>query len=356
MPYNSFTLCCRSSIADPVNKTPAIIPRIEPSEHRPAWKLQLANAVKSADELLGLLKIDPAQMKSPTIASHFPLRVPRGFIKRMNPGDASDPLLLQVLPLELETREQPGYSLDPLEEQNCMASPGLLQKYRGRALLTVTGACGIHCRYCFRRHFPYADANPVAGQLDQSITWLQQQPDIKEVILSGGDPLSLDDRLLDALATRLDSLPQLRTLRIHTRMPVVLPERIDDALLEWIGDLRTRVVMVIHSNHPNEINSAVVDAMQRLRQVGVTLLNQSVLLRGINDSAASLIDLSETLFTAGVLPYYLHQMDKVQGAAHFEVEDSKALRLHAEIHAALPGYLVPRLVREQPGAPGKTAL
>ena len=339
-----------------MNKTPAIIPRIEPPEHRPAWQLQLTNAVKSVDELLGLLNIDPALTKSPTIASHFPLRVPRGFIERMKPGDANDPLLLQVLPLELETREQPGYSLDPLEEQNCIASPGLLQKYRGRALLTVTGACGVHCRYCFRRHFPYADANPVAGQLEQSIAWLQQQPGIAEVILSGGDPLSLDDRPLGSLAMRLDTLPQLRTLRIHTRMPVVLPERINDALLEWIGRLQARVVMVIHSNHPNEINNAVADAMQRVKQAGVILLNQSVLLRGVNDSADTLIELSETLFTAGVLPYYLHQMDKVQGAAHFEVGDSRARRLHAEIHAALPGYLVPRLVREQPGAPGKTAL
>ena len=316
----------------------------------------LAEAVKSTDELLRLLEIDPASMNILPLASNFPLRVPRGFVRRMTRGDINDPLLRQVLPLADEMQASSNYLPDPLAEQQAMQVPGLLQKYRGRALLTTTGACAVHCRYCFRRHFPYNEANPASGNWESTIHWLQQNPDVREIILSGGDPLSLPDSRLHMLSSRLDELPWLHTLRIHTRLPIVLPERIDGGFLSWVEAQKLQVVMVVHSNHPNEIDATVSEAMHRLKQAGVTLLNQSVLLRGINDSAATLTRLSEALFSAGVLPYYLHQLDRVQGTAHFEVNDATAKTIMEEVCAALPGYLVPRLVRELPGESGKTAI
>lgn len=334
----------------------AMIPRIPDPEHRPAWQLELARAVRSADELLRLLDIDPAVCRVRPLVDDFPLRVPRGFVARMARGDRNDPLLRQVLPVDAETRQVAGFATDPLQEHAAMPVPGLLHKYRGRALLTVTGACAVHCRYCFRRHFPYSDASPTGTRLAEAADYLAQHPDIHEIILSGGDPLSLTDQRLAVLGEQLSALPQLRILRLHTRMPIVLPERVDAGLLAWIGGLRFRVVVVVHCNHPNEIDAGVTAAMQRLAQAGVTLLNQSVLLRGINDDAATLIRLSEALFAAGILPYYLHRLDRVQGAAHFEVDTARACALHREVHAALPGYLVPRLVAEIPGTAGKTVL
>ena len=331
-----------------------MIPRIQDPEHRPLWQLQLARAVRSTDELLRLLEIDPARLRIQPLASDFPLRVPRGFVDRMAKGDIHDPLLRQVLPVNEETLQVEGFIPDPLQELAAMPSPGLLHKYRGRALLTVTGACAVHCRYCFRRHFPYQDANPASEHWEQSIDYLARHPDIHEIILSGGDPLSLADHRLQVLTDRLSGLPQLRTLRIHSRLPVVVPERIDTGLLAWISQQRLKVVMVVHCNHPNEIDSSVHTAMQLLARAGVTLLNQSVLLRGINDDANTLIRLSETLFAAGILPYYLHRLDRVQGTAHFEVDAERACALISAVHAALPGYLVPRLVEEIPGNPGKT--
>jgi EF-P beta-lysylation protein EpmB len=333
-----------------------MIPRIPHPEHRPEWQSLLAQAVKSPDELLRLLDIDPARLKIQPLANDFPLRVPHGFVGRMVRGDINDPLLRQVLPVSEETQQVEGYCHDPLAELAAMPSPGLLHKYRGRALLTVTGACAVHCRYCFRRHFPYSDANPAMEHLEQSIRYLEQHPDIGEIILSGGDPLSLTDNRLQALGERLSALPQLHTLRIHTRLPVVLPERVDAGLLDWIGAQRMKVVIVLHCNHANEIDKDVRAAMQRLTRAGATLLNQSVLLRGVNDSVETLVQLSETLFAAGILPYYLHMLDRVQGAAHFEVGISRAGELIEQVRASLPGYLVPRLVQENAGALSKTPL
>ncbi|MGB5305197.1 MAG: EF-P beta-lysylation protein EpmB [Gammaproteobacteria bacterium] len=333
-----------------------MIPRIPDPEHTPAWQQALAGAVKSADELLGLLDIDPAHPGVRPLLNDFPVRVPHSFIRRMVKGDIHDPLLRQVLTVADEAQLTAGYNHDPLEEQQAMATPGLLHKYHGRALLTATGACAVHCRYCFRRHFPYGQANPASDDWSAALDYLSRHTDIAEIILSGGDPLSLTDRRLGSLASRLAAIPHLQTLRIHTRIPVVLPERINPELLEWLGVQRLQVVMVIHSNHPNEIDAEVHQAMRSLKRAGVTLLNQSVLLRGVNDDAATLVALSQALMAAGVLPYYLHQMDKVQGAAHFEVADSTARQLMERVHAALPGYLVPRLVRELPGHSGKLAL
>ncbi len=337
-------------------KTPVIIPRIHEAEHTPVWQSELARAVRSTEELLQLLALDPESVKTGPRTDGFPLRVPRGFVRRMQAGNAQDPLLLQVLPVPAETATTAGYQLDPLQETTTMPVPGLLHKYRGRALLTVTGACAIHCRYCFRRHFPYTDANPTGEQWMNAVRYLGAHTDIHELILSGGDPLSLTDGRLAQLSGQLDTISHLHTLRIHTRTPVVLPERIDSGLLDWIARRSQRVVMVIHCNHPNEIDDSVITAMQQLAQAGVTLLNQSVLLKAVNDDTGTLVRLSERLFAAGVLPYYLHQLDRVQGAAHFEVDDLRARKLHAGMRERLPGYLVPRLVREEPGAPGKTLL
>lgn len=333
-----------------------MIPLKSVTNQTPGWQTMLSRAVKSVDELLDLLKIEPASMKIQTRDSEFPLRVPHSFVNRMTPGDVLDPLLLQVLPVNAELLPADGYVQDPLDEQQDMALPGVLKKYHGRALMTVTGACAVHCRYCFRRHFPYTNANPVMAQLENTLLWLEQQHDIKEVILSGGDPLSLTDEKLAVLCERLANTGHIQTLRIHTRLPIVLPERVDHALLSWIAQLNLHVVMVVHCNHPNEIDKHVVAAMQALKKAGVTLFNQSVMLRDINDNAETLVRLSEKLFSAGVLPYYLHQLDRVQGAAHFEVSDRRAKRIIKEVHASLPGYLVPKLVRELPGQPGKMLL
>lgn len=333
-----------------------MIPRIQSPEQRPRWQKLLAQAVNSTDELLRILQIDPAQLKTPPLDNKFPLRVPRGFVQRMRKGDCRDPLLLQVLPVQEEAQTVAGFVPDPLDELDSMPIPGLLHKYQGRALLTTTGACAIHCRYCFRRHFPYTDANPLADQWQQSIDYIAQHSDITELILSGGDPLTLTDARLHSLTDRLVNIQHLHTLRIHTRLPVVLPERVDTGLLSWLASQQLKVVLVIHCNHPNEIDAAVCEAMTRLRRAGVTLLNQSVLLRGINDNGATLIRLSEQLFAAGVLPYYLHQLDKVEGAAHFEVDNTSARQLVAEMATSLPGYLLPRLVQEVPGSAGKTPL
>jgi len=332
-----------------------MIPRIQSPEQRPSWQNLLAQAINSTDELLRILEIDPSRLKTRLLDNKFPLRVPLGFVQRMRKGDCRDPLLLQVLPVKEEAQTAAGFVPDPLEELDSMPVPGLLHKYQGRALLTATGACAIHCRYCFRRHFPYADANPLADQWQQSINYIAQHSDVNELILSGGDPLTLTDARLHSLTRQLAGIHHLRTLRIHSRLPVVLPERIDAGLLSWLEAQHLQVVMVIHCNHPNEIDADVSAAMTRLRQAGVTLLNQSVLLRGINDNAATLIRLSEQLFAASVLPYYLHQLDKVEGAAHFEVDATLARQLLAEVAASLPGYLVPRLVYEIAGMPGKTA-
>jgi len=330
-----------------------MIPANIPLE-QPNWRAELARAVDDPAELIRMLDLDAGLLPQARAAARgFPLRVPRGFVARMTRGDAADPLLRQVLPLGAELEQHAGFSTDPTSDLAAELTPGLLTKYQGRALLVATGACAVHCRYCFRRHFPYADSNPRADGWRAALAAIVADPTIDEVILSGGDPLSLSDARLGELAAALAALPQLKRLRIHTRHPVVLPERVDDALLGWLAPLRLQKVVVLHANHAQELDASVADACARLRDAGATLLNQSVLLRGVNDSVDALAALSERLFALGVLPYYLHQLDRVQGAAHFEVDDRAALALHAALVARLPGYLVPRLVREVAGAPAK---
>lgn len=338
-----------------MNKTAPIIPCSSDAEHAPAWRRALASAVTDPQELLQLLEL-PHEPGAYQAAARFGLRVPRGFVARMRRGDRRDPLLLQVLPVMEETEESAGFCTDPLGEAAAMAVPGLLHKYAGRVLLTLTGACGVHCRYCFRRHYPYAEANPAGRHWEQARAYIATHPDVREVILSGGDPLSLGDARLAALVDDLAGIPHVERLRVHSRLPVVVPARITADLLDWLGGSRLRPVLVVHANHPHEIDAEVSAALRRVAAGGIPLLNQSVLLRGVNDDVDTLCALSETLFCAGALPYYLHQLDRVQGAAHFAVAGDRAQALMAGLRARLPGYLVPRLVREDAGAASKTAL
>ena len=305
-------------------------------------------------ELLALLELGPQWLAAARAAARlFPLRVPRGYVARMAKNDPMDPLLRQVLPLAEENQCHAGYSWDPVGDLPAAVAPGVLHKYAGRVLLTATGACAVHCRYCFRRHFPYGEANAAADHWQGALAHIAADASIGEVILSGGDPLVLSDRKLSEFAQGLARIAHVRRLRIHTRLPIVLPERVNSELLDWLADPRFQAVVVVHANHAHEIDSDVRAACAHLKGAGITLLNQSVLLRGVNDSVPTLAALSETLFDAGVLPYYLHLLDRVQGAAHFDVGISEALMLMHELNARLPGYLVPRLVREVAGAPGK---
>jgi EF-P beta-lysylation protein EpmB len=330
-----------------------MITRSDDVKHTPKWQTELAHAISDPAELLQRLGLERAWLPGALRAARlFPLRVPLGFVERMKLGDPDDPLLKQVLPLAAECQEKPGFTADPVNDLGAMPMPGLLHKYHGRTLLIATGACAVHCRYCFRRHFPYGDAH-VFAESWRALDYIAADSSIQEVILSGGDPLSLNDRRLRELVARIEAISHVKRLRIHTRQPVVLPERVDDALLDWLQACQLKKIIVIHANHANEIDASVADAFKRLSGASATLLNQSVLLRGVNDSVDALCALSEALFAAGVLPYYLHLLDKVQGAAHFEVPAQRAKRLTKELNSRLPGYLVPRLVLERVGEPGK---
>jgi len=324
---------------------------------QPRWQQSWRDAVRDPRELLALLELPGlAASLSDVAAAQFPLRVPRGFVARMRRGDPHDPLLRQVLPVLDEDRIVAGFGLDAVGDAAARGATGVIHKYSGRALLVATGSCAVHCRYCFRRHFPYAQETAAAARWAEALDYLRADGSLEEVLLSGGDPLSLSTAKLAEFTAALAAIPHVRTLRLHTRLPIVLPERVDAALLGWLRGLPQRVVVVVHANHANEIDAGVADALEALRGTGATVLNQSVLLRGVNDSPEALVALSRRLFEAGVLPYYLHQLDRVAGVAHFEVDDDRALALHGAMTASLPGYLVPRLVREIPGEPSKTPL
>jgi EF-P beta-lysylation protein EpmB len=330
----------------------------KPSAKRPVrWQEVWRDAVTDPLELLCLLGLrDRASELLPKSDTGFSMRVPRGFIARMRHGDPADPLLLQVLPQAAELREVPGFTGDPVGDLTARAGRGVLHKYAGRALLIATASCAVNCRYCFRRHYPYAEEIAASGRWSEAIEHLRADRSISEVILSGGDPLSLSTAKLADLTGALADIPHLRRLRIHTRLPVVLPERVDADLARWIAGLPWPTAVVLHANHPSELDADVAAACGRLRASGAILLNQSVLLRGVNDRADTLAALSERLFDCGVTPYYLHQLDRAAGTAHFEVDDENARALIEDLRECLPGYLVPRLVREIPGELGKTPL
>ncbi|MEQ8494861.1 MAG: EF-P beta-lysylation protein EpmB [Gammaproteobacteria bacterium] len=331
-----------------------MITRSPVGEERPAWREALARAWRDPRALLAMLDLEPAALGlDGDAARRFPFRVTREWAARMRPGDPHDPLLRQVLPVVDENRVVPGFGADPVGEQHLGDGSTLLRKYAGRGLLVMTGACAINCRYCFRREYPYGDhvgARALAAGLDA----IEADPGIDEVILSGGDPLVLDDAVLAPLLERIATQRHVRRLRVHSRLPVVLPARMTPRLLELFASQPQQVVLVVHVNHAQEIDDATAAALARCRAAGVTLLNQAVLLAGVNDDVEVLAALSHTLFEAGVLPYYLHLLDRVAGSAHFEVPEARVAALAAGLRAALPGYLVPRFVREVAGAPAKT--
>jgi EF-P beta-lysylation protein EpmB len=321
------------------------------------WQRLAAEAITDPAELCGLLGLDHALVPFAKVAAEkFGLRVPRGFVARMKRGDPQDPLLLQVLPIAAELQPAPGFTNDPVGDLASRAALGLLHKYRGRALLIGTGACAVHCRYCFRRHFPYSEETASADGWQAALDYVRADTSIDEVILSGGDPLNLSDRRLAELSNALEGIPHITRLRIHSRTAVVLPERIDAHFCRWLSSVRLQKIVVLHINHPNEINSDVQSACARLKACGTTLLNQSVLLMHVNDSVSVLSHLSESLFAVGVMPYYLNLLDLVAGAAHFEVSEARGVELMRELTARLPGYLVPKLVREAAGGRSKTSV
>ena len=342
---------------DPIKGPRMITASVHPDQqHTPTWQQELATAITRPEELAEILDLPPESLAAAaSAAGHFPLRVPRSFLARIRRGDPRDPLLLQILPVGEELADHPGYGADPVGERAALRAPALLQKYQGRALLIATATCAVHCRYCFRREFPYTDQSG-GPRWSEALAEIARDPSLEEVILSGGDPLSLSNARLASLARALSAIPHIRRIRVHTRQPVVLPSRIDAPLLHWLRSASLPVVFVLHINHPREIDGAVMQACSALRSTGVTLLNQSVLLAGVNDEADVLVELSQRLFQAGVLPYYLHALDPVRGAAHFAVPDERARSLAGALAARLPGYLVPRLVREVSGAPAKVVL
>ena len=333
-----------------------MIPRIAPSCQTPSWQKQLAEAICRPEELFDLLKLPreflEAAQKS---AQLFPLKVTHSYLARIEKGSINDPLLRQVLPLVDEQFQKNGYTADPVGDLNAVAVPGLLHKYKGRVLMMPTAACGIHCRYCFRRHFPYSE-HKSSNNWRQAIEYIKEDDSIHEVILSGGDPLSLSNEKLLRLLDLLEQIPHISRIRFHTRYPIILPDRIDEELSDYLHQHRCKIVMVIHSNHPKELSVDVTESLNLLNNKEITLLNQSVLLAGVNDNIDTLSHLSERLFANNVLPYYLHQLDKVQGAQHFSVSDPVAKGLITALRNQLPGYLVPRLVRENNGDPSKQPL
>jgi len=340
------------SNVEPVDSTTRAARAAEPLP-LPSWQNAVQNAVRDVAELAALLELPPAAL-APLGEPDFPLLVPRGFVARMGKRDLDDPLLRQIWPQRAERDTVVGFTSDPVREQG-LAADGVIQKYPHRALLIASGACPVHCRYCFRRSFPYQTQLAARGDWSEAIETLRGLPAVKEVILSGGDPLSLSNRRLGELAAKLEALP-VETLRIHTRYPIVVPERVDAGLLDVLGRTRLRTVVVVHCNHPNELDGAVAAALLALRGRTAALLNQAVLLRGVNDNPDTLAALSERLFACGTLPYYLHLLDPVAGAAHFDVDERTGRDLVAQIRARLPGYLVPRLVRETPSELSKTLI
>ncbi|PCJ43409.1 MAG: EF-P beta-lysylation protein EpmB [SAR86 cluster bacterium] len=328
-----------------------------PLQNQNSWQDCLADLITDPKELLKILNLKPEQLDlSMDVLREFPLRLPRSFANRMQQGNPRDPLLLQVLPQQQELVDYPGFVSDPLAEQQFNPMPGILHKYAGRVLLMPTTSCAIHCRYCFRRHFPYTENRPDKKQWLDSLQYIRADSSLTEVILSGGDPLAISDKHLEWLLEHLAAIPHIQRVRIHTRFPVVIPQRITQQLCDLFTRYRLRFVMVLHTNHAQELDDEVKAACKRLKEANVDLFNQSVLLKSINDNAETLADLSERLFTCGVIPYYLHMLDKVKGSGHFEVSMQAARSIMTKLRAELPGYLVPTLVKEEAASANKTPI
>lgn len=322
--------------------------------NEPNWQKELSDAVSDVASLYQLLELPlPEQVYTP---NKFPLRVPHAFINKMKKGDPNDPLLRQILPDIAESLPVAGYTADPLGENAHNPMKGLLHKYQSRALITVTGACAVHCRYCFRQHFDYGANLPNSQDIRQICHYIANDKRINEVLLSGGDPLNINNRRFNEWIGALSAIDNIKTIRIHTRMPVILPNRIDDELIEILANCPKNIIMVLHINHPNEIDNALAQKCQRLNNHGVVLLNQSVLLKGVNDDTDTLCKLSHALFGVGVMPYYLHVLDKVAGSAHFDLPIDRAIQIYWQLLEKLSGYLVPKLVQEMAGKPYKVPI
>jgi EF-P beta-lysylation protein EpmB len=335
------------------------LPPVRARSERPlaAWQAELRDAIRDPRELCAALGL-PRELgqSGAAAAGEFVCLVPASYLRRIERGNPADPLLLQVLPAASERVSAAGFTSDPVDEAAATLVPGLLQKYPGRALLIVTAACPVHCRYCFRREFPYDEHAGGTDAWDVALDALAADPSIEEVILSGGDPLAASDRRLAALVDRLAEIPHIARLRVHSRTPVMIPSRVTDELLDWLTRTRLTPVMVLHANHANELDAEVDAAVDRLHRARVMVLNQAVLLRGVNDSVDAQSALSRRLIEMGVTPYYLHQLDRVRGAAHFEVSIERGREIVAEMRRRLPGYAVPQYVQEQAGEMHKVVL
>lgn len=321
-----------------------------------SWQKELANVVTNPETLLSMLDICPEEYKKHFSARNlFPVRVPLPFIKKMIKGDFNDPLLKQVMPLSDEFIQVDGYLNDPLEEHETVAE-GLLHKYTNRVLMIVKAGCAVNCRYCFRRHFPYVDNSPNKQRWQEALDYIELHPEIDEVIFSGGDPLMASDSHLSWLINQVEKVSHIKRLRIHTRLPVVIPNRITPDLVSMLEKSRLKASIVLHINHANELDNTLITAITPLRDAKIPLFNQSVLLKGINDNACTLAELSETLFDNGIHPYYLHVLDKVQGASHFDISQEQTISIYKELMAKVSGYLVPKIVREIAGEANKTPI
>ena len=336
---------------------PAVRPTQEKEPEGSAWALELRNAIRCPRELCQVLEL-PEELgeKAAKAAQEFPLIAPRGFVAQMAPGDPNDPLLLQVLPQIAETYGQEEAKLDAVGDLCATLTPGLIQKYPGRALMIASPTCAVHCRYCFRRHFPYSDTPRGLKAWESALRSIEQNSSIEEIILSGGDPLMLTDHALSGLIEELEEISHLRRLRIHTRLPIVIPTRVTEQLLSMLKKSRLTPVIVIHANHANELSEEVIQTLKMLSDSGAMLLNQSVLLKGINDRLTVQEALCKKLVDANVLPYYLHKLDKVVGAMHFQTDEELGKQLIKALSERLPGYAVPRYVVEEPGKLSKTWL
>jgi EF-P beta-lysylation protein EpmB len=335
----------------------SINPVSQPINLHSDWKTELSHCVNSIDELLNQLGLKAEDLNATEqAATEFSIKVPQSFVQLMEYGNPNDPLLKQVLPITSELQVDNNFSTDPVNESSFNPVPGIVHKYSNRVLMIISPNCAINCRYCFRRHFPYDENRQSKQQWLKALDYLKTKPEINEVIYSGGDPLAANDHFLRWLTAEIESIQHIKRLRIHTRLPVVIPSRVDDQLLSWLGNTKLKSTLVLHINHANEIDETLRQGVDRLKKSGITVLNQSVLLKGINDNSDQLISLSEKLFDAGIMPYYLHILDPVQGASHFDVSMDRAVEIFCQIQTELPGFLVPKLVQERAGERSKSLI
>ena len=335
----------------------SISPVSQPINLYSDWKAELSHCVSSIDDLLNQLGLNANNLSATEQAAiDFPIKVPQPFVQLMEYGNPNDPLLKQVLPISSELAIDSNFSTDPVDESNYNPVPGIVHKYHNRVLMIISPNCAINCRYCFRRHFPYDENRQSKQQWLEALDYLKTKPEINEVIYSGGDPLAANDNFLRWLTAEIESISHIKRLRIHSRLPVVIPARIDEPLINWLGHTRLKPTFVLHINHANEISTELSQGVDRLKQAGISVLNQSVLLKGINDSSDQLIALSEKLFDAGIMPYYLHMLDPVQGASHFDVSKKHAVEIFHQIKSEFPGFLTPKLVQERAGETSKTLI